>query len=161
MRKAMLAIVALLVMGAIGLKAQSGNTYQIQPSKVAPIDYGTYWNISADDMYVTLSDGDPYYISVSVHVLGDNTFGTVGTTHNIQFWDLKTGVRVDEPISGNLTDNEVQPVRNGPQILVTTIAGAFSGQFTGTIHLPIYGQYTCGRFCVISYVQKGSTVTSQ
>jgi hypothetical protein len=157
--------IAVLLLAALGfslnVKAQSGTTYQIQPGLVDPIDYGSYWNIFASDMYVVLADGDPYYISVSVHVASDDTFGQDGTTHNINFWNLKTNVRVDEPLVGHITDSETHPARNGPQILYTTLDGAFTGQFSGTIHVPIYGQYVCGRFCSVSYVQKGSTVTIQ
>ena len=157
---AVFATLALLVMGALAVEAQSPTTYNLQTSAVDPIDYGTYWNIFADDMY-TVINGQPYYVSVNVHVMGDDTFGLVGTTHNIQFWNLQTGVKVDESITGTLTDDEQQPVRNGPQILFTTLDGTFSGQFTGSIHLPIYAKSFCSRFCSVSYVQKGGTVTLQ
>jgi hypothetical protein len=168
MRK--LSAVAILLLAAIGLslnvKAQSGTAYQIQTSGVSPIDYGSYWNIFADDMYAVLGDGDPYYISVNEHVMGDDTFGLAGTTHNIQFWNLRTGVKIDEPITGSIADNESHPVCNavtrvGPKILFTTLDGTFSGQFNGTIHLPIYAQESCKRFYVVTYDQEGSTVTLQ
>jgi hypothetical protein len=154
------AILALLVVD-IGVRAQStGTTYNLQSSAVDPIDYGSYWNIFASDMYVVIN-GQPYYVSVVVHVFGDDTFGAEGTTHDISFWNLQTGVTVNELITGHIADDETQPVRNGPQILFTTLDGTFSGKFTGTIHIPIYAQEKCSRFCTVVHVQKGSTVILQ
>lgn len=143
MRKALPLILALLSVAAC---AQTTTTYPLPSTVVDEINYGTYINLFADDIPVTIN-GVPYYVSFTAQTdEADNCLSIC----NISFWNLNT----------NAVSNLAYVSGPGSASLFT---GSFSGAFNGTFTLNIVTKIPkppCGRYgCRPFRVQQNSTLT--
>jgi hypothetical protein len=167
--KAMLAVVALLVLGLTAVPTKAQNVYQMSQNCGDVILYPAlagvhpaYSNVFCDDMPMTLDSGS-YYISVNFHSQGsfadgqDQTIDPTVETANIQFWNLGTGQVVNYPITGTFDWNNPVYYKVTSAVLNVTFPDG-SLVLTFAAHTP---PPPCGRGgCRTSWTVAGALTTT-
>lgn len=146
---------ALLVVGATAVQAQTTTAYNLQSSVADYIDYNTYANFFASDIPVMIG-GVPFYVSINTH------FGTDlqadPNYSSIQFWNQVNGERDNIVWAGSIST-----FANGPSVH-PVIQGTFSGMIggvssSGSFVLTLSRHTRCYRYCQTYYTQDNGTLT--